>query len=50
MNRTDANHKSNQSNPNNPVHQKVNNNRSNQGNTNNPAYQSSRGTNQGKKK
>ena len=33
MNRTNANHKSNQSNPTSPAYQQVNNNRSNQGNT-----------------
>jgi hypothetical protein len=32
MNRTNANHKSNQSNPTSPAYQQVNNNRSNQGN------------------
>lgn len=42
MKRSDANHKSNQGNPNNATHQKVNNNRSNQGNPNNPAFNQSR--------
>lgn len=42
MKRSDANHKSNQGNPNNPAHQKVNDNRSNQGNPNNPAFHQSR--------
>ncbi|CAL60716.1 Hypothetical protein HEAR0506 [Herminiimonas arsenicoxydans] len=44
MNQKSANHKSNQSNPNNPTFQHVNNNRSNQGNPNNPAHHSSRAT------
>lgn len=42
MQRTDANHKANQGNPNNPAHRQVNNNRSNQGNPNNPVYHGSR--------
>lgn len=50
MNRTNANHKSNQGNPNNPAYKQVNNNRSNQGNPNNPVYHSSRGTTPTQKK
>lgn len=50
MNRTNANHKSNQSNPTSPAYQQANNNRSNQGNPNNPAYHSSRGKTEGQKK
>lgn len=42
MQRNDANHNANQSNPNHPAHRQVNDNRSNQGNPNNPAYRSSR--------
>lgn len=42
MQRSDANHKANQSNPNNPAYRQVNDNRSNQGNPNNPVYRSSR--------
>jgi len=43
MKQTDANHKANQSNPNNKTHRQVNDNRSNQGNPNNLASGSSRG-------
>jgi hypothetical protein len=43
MQRTNANHKANQGNPNNQAHRQVNNNRSNQGNPNNPVHHSSRG-------
>ncbi|ANH76626.1 hypothetical protein ACS15_5569 [Ralstonia insidiosa] len=42
MNRTNANHKSNQANPNNRTHRQANNNSSNQGNPNNRAFHSSR--------
>jgi len=49
MKRSEANHKANQGNPNNPTHRAANNNRSNQSNPNNSAYRSSRGMAQGKK-
>jgi hypothetical protein len=42
MQRTYANHKANQSNPNNHAHRQVKNNRSNQGNPNNLVHRSSR--------
>jgi hypothetical protein len=43
MKKSDANHKANQGNPNNPAYQHVNNNRGNQGNPNNRAHDLSRG-------
>ncbi|MDH1477001.1 MULTISPECIES: hypothetical protein [Comamonas] len=50
MNRNDANHKSNQHNPQHPAWQQANDNKSNQSNPNNRAYWQSRGLQQPSKK
>jgi hypothetical protein len=42
MKRNEANHKSNQSNPNNVAHRQATNNSANQRNPNNPAYHGGR--------
>ena len=50
MKKSDAKHKSNQGNRNNPAHQRVLDNLANQKNHEHPAYASSRGPVQGKRK
>ena len=50
MKRTDANHKSNQANPNNAAHHRANDNTSNQRNPTHLVYERSRAVNQVKKK
>lgn len=49
MKQSDANHKSNQQNPNNPAHQRVNDNRSDQRNPNNLTYSRTREAGKGEK-